>query len=452
MAISKERLSTIYSMLFALSALQANRVEAQLGCDADLVSLDMQGTIITVNPEGSDDTANIQCALDEAVDRGIPTVKLAEGDFFAAAIHVVDFEGSLEGQSKAKTRIVPLSESVDCEGQIDSGQRTAWWKFVGGAVAVRTLTIDSQEVGGLCQDGSDTLHLMHFTGRTDVDDCASDVIQSAVDRVDILDDLSSGESYSHAVAASAEEQFGGCYDTLLGGFKVNRSTFKGMHTGLFLSMRGSAQVDINFNTFEPFEWAITKSLANQSTTVLRNEFLLNETADDSDPMEVDGNLPGAVRVLNGPIGPAENRISIENNRFTVGSRPFESSTTTIFVSNPEGFTNINFSARKNRFEYTLTPSVPMSNLRAINLQGVSNATIAGNKFAGDSQGIFLFGSNPAFAAGNAVTGNMFNLAPDQLGIFLANDSKENTVGPGQNAGISDFGNDNFVSFEGNFDP
>ena len=76
-------------------------------CDPAYVS--MAGSTITVAPTGTDDTANLQCALDAAVAAGArTTIRLAAGDFHTAQIVVYGFQGKFTGAGMQETRILNL--------------------------------------------------------------------------------------------------------------------------------------------------------------------------------------------------------------------------------------------------------------------------------------------------------------------------------------------------------
>jgi len=76
-------------------------------CDESYVS--QSGNTFTVMPTGSDDTANIQCAFDEAVAAGPgATVELIEGTYHTAQIVVRDFVGSFRGAGMNKTVVQNL--------------------------------------------------------------------------------------------------------------------------------------------------------------------------------------------------------------------------------------------------------------------------------------------------------------------------------------------------------
>ena len=80
------------------------------GCDPNYVSQD--GNVFTVSPTGVDDTANIQCAFDEAVPAGPgSTVQLEEGTFYLSRdIVVLNFDGSFKGAGKGVSIVQNLDD------------------------------------------------------------------------------------------------------------------------------------------------------------------------------------------------------------------------------------------------------------------------------------------------------------------------------------------------------
>ena len=65
----------------------------------------LEGDTYLISPTGGDDTSNIQCAFDSAVDQGVPKIKLSKGSFQISSISATDFRGSFEGLSDKATTI-----------------------------------------------------------------------------------------------------------------------------------------------------------------------------------------------------------------------------------------------------------------------------------------------------------------------------------------------------------
>lgn len=87
-----------------------------LALDCDITYVSQSGKTFTVMPTGGDDTANIQCAFDEAVAAGPgATVELTEGTFHTAQIVVKDFAGQFLGASKNKTVVQNLDVPLEVD-------------------------------------------------------------------------------------------------------------------------------------------------------------------------------------------------------------------------------------------------------------------------------------------------------------------------------------------------
>ena len=93
-------------LVFTL-AWTAGTVSAEPVCDPDYVT--QSGNMIFVEPTGTDDTANLQCAFDTAVAYGVGAqVKLGEGVIHTGQIVANDFQGSFSGGGMGKTIIQNL--------------------------------------------------------------------------------------------------------------------------------------------------------------------------------------------------------------------------------------------------------------------------------------------------------------------------------------------------------
>lgn len=119
-------------------------------CDPDFVTHD-DGRW-WVSPTGSDDTANIICALNEAAaytngaggdHDAEPVVRLEAGDFYSDFLFVEGFTGKLRGESYAETSLMPLEGGLDCKGFVDEvGVDPIWMVFVDSTLVVTDMSID----------------------------------------------------------------------------------------------------------------------------------------------------------------------------------------------------------------------------------------------------------------------------------------------------------------------
>lgn len=88
------------------------------GCDTDFVTI--AKTSISVAPNGVEDTFNIQCALDAAIDGEYSAIKLTAGTFFVGSLVARGFNGTLQGKTKASTVLVAMDNAFACSDAADS--------------------------------------------------------------------------------------------------------------------------------------------------------------------------------------------------------------------------------------------------------------------------------------------------------------------------------------------
>jgi hypothetical protein len=87
----------------------ADAALATVGCDPDFVV--QEGSRFTVLPTGTDDTANLQCAFDAAVEAGPGAeVRLVAGAYHTAQIAVHEFHGSFTGAGDDDTHLYNLPD------------------------------------------------------------------------------------------------------------------------------------------------------------------------------------------------------------------------------------------------------------------------------------------------------------------------------------------------------
>jgi hypothetical protein len=102
------RLMTCVTLVLAFTAgLGTGSVLATIDCDPEYVR--QQGSTFIVLPTGTDDTANLQCAFDAAVEEGPGAgVRLLAGDYYTGQIVVHDFYGSFSGAGARRTAVFNL--------------------------------------------------------------------------------------------------------------------------------------------------------------------------------------------------------------------------------------------------------------------------------------------------------------------------------------------------------
>ena len=202
-----------------------------------------------------------------------------------------------------------------------AGRTPAAIKFDGGDPRIERMTIMA---GSPCLAGP-LETLLHFTGDSSLAaSCANDVIFAAVDRVDMFGPGKSGLTKT-AVSVHAEGSLlGGCKQTLLGTFKLNRSVVSGFATGLVSSMRSGAQVDVNFNEFDENIVAIDMRDSNQNATITNNTIDGDNTVDSA----YSGVLAGTLS----ESAPNVTRISLTTTH-SISIRHFPSPVTLFYLTN-----------------------------------------------------------------------------------------------------------------------
>jgi hypothetical protein len=106
----------------------------------DLKNGHKKGAVITVLPNGADDTENLlQAFADAAIVGPGTTIKLVEGEYFANYIEVYDFHGSLIGAGKERT-IIKLFDKIDIESQEIENKGTTWWRMIDGDIRISDMS------------------------------------------------------------------------------------------------------------------------------------------------------------------------------------------------------------------------------------------------------------------------------------------------------------------------
>jgi hypothetical protein len=113
------------------------------------VNVTQKGKVITVTRTGTNDTTNLQCALDAAVAAGRgSTIQLERGKFYTAQLAATNFKGTIRGEGMKATIIQNLPNLfVTPDNSLLIGPPSAanpWpslLAFVNGDIAVRDLAI-----------------------------------------------------------------------------------------------------------------------------------------------------------------------------------------------------------------------------------------------------------------------------------------------------------------------
>ena len=401
-------------------------------CNPDFVKQAPNELVIKVAPNGVDDTENIQCALNWAVDTGMPVVKLSADTFYISSLVIEKFNGSLQGITTETSLIVVLDDSISCTAMADSGRVPAAIKFIKGEPRLRYLTIHANAA---CKAGvrwdPRFLAIVHFTGdAADSSLCTNDVIFGSVDRV-IVDGTSRATGPWWSILVGAEsDNFNVCQGRLMGSFKLNRSALANTKYGISSAMKSGAQVDINFNSFVGNLSGVWMIDSNQNTTITRNEFFGESTASEphfSIMLASSANAPDATRVV------------VNNNDFNLNS-PSGRNCIGVLTQQPGKVVNISNIVTKNRFSLSGNTSW------AVMATDVSNTHVSTNRFTGTAQGAVLV-SGTVPVKGWTITANsgLKDFKPSSLrDIWLRENTNQCIVGPGQWATVNDLGSGNSV--------
>jgi len=135
----------VLTLAAALSG-QTGIAQAESPCNPAFVS--QSGNVIMVNPNGFDDTANIQCAFDATLGLG-PGVRvvLAAGTFHTGQITATNFDGTFTGQGAGATIITNLPnlyvtpQDVYIAPPSPENPWPALFAFVDGNIAISDLAI-----------------------------------------------------------------------------------------------------------------------------------------------------------------------------------------------------------------------------------------------------------------------------------------------------------------------
>ena len=288
--------------IVALTALTLVAASGQASADCG-GAVEIDANSIIVVPDSGADTENLQCALDQAVENGISTVILDEGEFDIAAVSITGFDGTLTGRSQSKTIVNIVANGVDCEAPDPSALR-----FYAGAPSVEKMTLAAEE---MCGSSGARASVVGFY--SDIEDCTKGkTMFGNVDRVALAGPGAEANDLLMGVSMSRSSE---CDDIVLGTLKVNRSDISGLAYGVVSSLGGAGQVDINFNSFSNMGTSIAVVNANQGSSIAGNSIGYNEVENFAGIAGF-----GSVGILvGGDAGaPSENLTSIKRNELING--------------------------------------------------------------------------------------------------------------------------------------
>ena len=426
--------------LVLLSAQQIHAyAELENACDVEFVNVDGAGLVVF--PTQADDTTNIQCALDSATEQDIAMIQLEEGDFYIGAIEAADFKGVLSGISKAKTRLLIGTGEVDCSAMEEAGLQPAGIRFSGGSPRIQNMTIHARY---FC-NGSSSVRpvVIHFTGQpTGTSECGDDVIFGVVDRVNLSFDLQvdpfaeetpSFEKINGISGFAEGVTLGGCKQTLLGTLKVNRSELDGFYASIGTSMRGGAQVDVNYNTFTNNEYDTVFVNSNQSTYIVGNKF--NGAPDENFEYF-------AVKVeTSSDTAPATSKFVLLSNTFSIVAQPTEDLGSGFGVVFEQSAKTANITALIAQNTFALSGDAAYGVVD----KGVSGGVIAKNVWRGTADAAISLGyftEYPSIDWAILANRGFSGLETSTADIALGAGATGTVIGPGQGGTVIDLGDNN----------
>jgi len=386
----------------------------ELAC-SDAVSL--SGPVIEVAAVSGDDTANIQCALEQAAELGYREILLTSAQYEIVAVAADKFTGDFTGKSSDLTQLVVQNQSVGC----NANDTNAVLAFRGGSAAVKnmTITVDQpcQEIGAVS--------VITFSGESG--NCDRRTVFGAVDRVVITGKgLSSNDTIS-AVTADTSPACDFTTQQINGSLIVNRVTFSDLDFGVISSLGNSSPVDITFNTFSRIGLPITVVDARQATKIFRNTFNYNDVNGYSNGLGTT-----AVFVANTALSPIRNSTLIQDNTFN----DFGANDAAFGVLSGQSGQEVahSFSVIDNRFFGSGFPA----DATGIAVLDTTGGIVANNRFKDGDLWIYLgLGDLQREVTGWAIVGNDFSGSKAAPDIRLDFGTSGNVVGAGQNLGVVD---------------
>lgn len=272
-------------------ALYAQPVLSQ-SAPCDLSHVVRMGKVWQVLPTGTNDTANLQCAFDQAVAVQGSTVLLASGTYYTGQVVVSGFRGSFRGRGMDQTIIKTLDRPLRVtylDFQLDlptpesgSNPWPSIFAFVGGDILVSDLSLYATENSGttgwtFTGLGVDVYELAHgfVVVGSEVPGQSYRQANAALYRVHVEGLPREGSLYGYnLINASYYEGFLGADALpLQGTFDVHDSEFRQVG-GTNLFNLYDAQVSITGNTYsDSFEGMDIGYLVNTAYTFAHNTVL-----------------------------------------------------------------------------------------------------------------------------------------------------------------------------------
>lgn len=236
----------------------ADTALAAVDCDPDFVV--QEGSRFTVLPTGTDDSANLQCAFDAAVDAGPGSeVRLLAGAYHTGQIVVNEFHGSFYGAGADKTEVFNLPNLPVGSGDWNFSPPSAenpWpdlFAFLGGDFAISELALRIT--------GDEPTQEWWIFGSGPFYELACAVLITGTEaHVDISDVLVEGEVKEGSIFGynlgngiyftGVSEWLGQPAPPISGSFTVHQSTFRTHVWGSPLYNVANASVVVSHNDYE----------------------------------------------------------------------------------------------------------------------------------------------------------------------------------------------------------
>jgi hypothetical protein len=433
-------------VILSLAQFMPSTAAAQnINCNSSFVQLNAGNLLVL--PNGSNDTANIQCALDEANRLGLPAVRLQNQTYWIGYLEVENFEGTFQGTKRDQSIVNVIDGSIDCAQMMTDGKSPSVIKFINGIAKVAKMSIYADTP---CQGGafSNAYYVIHFTGRDAFSGCDQDTGHGVVDRVDMYGSEPNDNSSHRAVGAFAEGLYHGtCRRQQLGTIKVNRGTIQGFDIATVLGLRASAQVDVNFNTFSQNLRDVLVFNASQLLTVQANTFNSQSRSSSS--------YYGIITVTADNSAPETNKIAVQRNNFKLRNNPGGSKSVGVWAYQDNYMALLDVALNNNTFDMS------GDDTEAGIFEDINGGRITGNLLFGNGKrGLFLTGQERTLAAWSVVNNDFLGLDTEILAspqgtldhedirmdsdCVLDEDTFENIWGPSQAGWVEDMGSSNFV--------
>ena len=267
----KKRTLTLVRLMTCLSLVVgftigwgADAALATVDCDPEFVI--PEGNVFTVLPTGTDDTANLQCAFDAAVDAGAGSeVRLVAGAYHTGQIVVHEFHGSFSGAGADETAVYNLPNlyvtAVDYYLNPPSAENP-WpmlFFFVGGDLSMSDLSLritGDEPTTGWWYYGFGPIYELACAVTIMGTEANADVGHILVEGEAVADSMFGYNVINGVFPQGWMEWLGQPSPPLVGSFSVHHSTFRTLASGSPVYNLANASVVISHNDYEDVFYAM----------------------------------------------------------------------------------------------------------------------------------------------------------------------------------------------------